>query len=184
MTARVRSNVAGVMALVWMSVIFAFSAQNKEESSAVSEEISDRLLSVSGWLFHLHIDEEKVFEILRSVEHVVRKGAHMTEFAILAILLYLWIGRWQILRLRRYSLAVALTVFYAASDEFHQLFVEGRAGRVSDVLIDGCGAVLGLALFLLLIHWGMLIAVRRRINVPVFRGTGTDTGQENRYHRK
>ena len=35
---------------------------------------------------------------------------------------------------------------YAASDEFHQLFVEGRAGRVSDVLIDSAGALAGVGI--------------------------------------
>lgn len=145
-----KSNVAGVLAVLWMVVIFAFSAQPKEESGMVSEAASVRLVDMTGWLFHLHIDEERVREIADAVEHFVRKGAHMTEFAILAILLYLWIERWRLSRLRQYGAAAALSILYACSDEFHQLFVEGRAGMVRDVLVDGVGAVLGLALFILL----------------------------------
>jgi VanZ family protein len=38
---------------------------------------------------------------------------------------------------------------YAASDEFHQLFVPGRSGEVKDVLIDSAGAVTGALLFYL-----------------------------------
>lgn len=143
-----RSTIAGIIALAWMCVIFAFSAQTKEESSAVSEGFSYRVVNTTGKLLHLNIDEEKVREIAGSIEHLVRKGAHMTEYAILAILLYVWIGRWQISRLRMACMAAALAVLYACSDEFHQLFVAGRAGKVSDVLIDSAGAVLGLALFL------------------------------------
>ena len=78
-----KSNVAGILAVLWMAVIFAFSAQPKEESSRVSES----LLNVTGWLFRLNIDEERVYEIARALERFVRKGAHMTEFAILAVLL-------------------------------------------------------------------------------------------------
>lgn len=148
--AQIRSNVAGILAVIWMAVIFAFSAQTKEESSAVSESFSDRLVSATGILFHLHIDEERLREIADALENIVRKGAHMTEFAILAALLYVWLDRWQWARLRRYGAAVMLAAVYACSDEIHQLFVEGRAGLVSDVFIDSAGALLGLGLFILI----------------------------------
>ena len=51
-------------------------------------------------------------------------------------------------RIRTAGVAAVSAVLYACSDEFHQLFVAGRAGRINDVLIDSAGAVLGLALFL------------------------------------
>lgn len=57
-----------------MAVIFAFSAQPKEESSRVSEEVSESLLNVTGWLFRLNIDEERVYEIAQALERFVRKG--------------------------------------------------------------------------------------------------------------
>ena len=147
-TARMRSTVAGIFALAWMCVIFAFSAQTKEESSAVSGGISCRVVNTVGLFLHLNLDEEQIREIANAIESFVRKGAHMAEYAILAILLYVWMGRWQISRLRMACIAAILAVFYACSDEFHQLFVAGRAGKVGDVLIDSAGAVLGLALFL------------------------------------
>ena len=43
-----------------------------------------------------------------------------------------------------------IRAFYACTDEFHQLFVPGRAGLLSDVLIDSLSAVLGLVVFALL----------------------------------
>jgi VanZ family protein len=139
---------AGILALVWMCVIFGFSAQTKEESSVVSEGVSYRLVESTGFLFHLHLDEEQLREIADSIENVVRKGAHMTEYAILAILIFVWIGQWQLTVLRRGCIAVLMSALYACSDEAHQLFVAGRAGRFSDVMIDSAGALLGLALFL------------------------------------
>lgn len=145
---RVRSTTAGVLALIWMCVIFAFSAQTKEESGAVSEGFSYHMVNATGLLLHLNIDEEKIREIANAIEGFVRKGAHMTEYAILAILIYTWLGRWQMSRLRMFCAAVILASLYACSDEVHQLFVAGRAGRASDVLIDSAGAVVGLALFL------------------------------------
>lgn len=147
------SNLAGILAMIWMCVIFSFSAQTKEESSVVSEGLSYRMVSSTGLLFHLHIDEEKIREIAGAIERFVRKGAHMTEFAILALLLFGWLCRWQISRLRKAAAATILAVLYACSDEFHQLFVPGRAGSVRDVLVDSAGIVLGMALFLLILRF-------------------------------
>lgn len=145
-------NLAGAAALLWMCVIFAFSAQTKEESSVVSEGLSYRMVDSAGFFFHLHLEEEQLRAIAASIENLVRKGAHMTEYAILAILLTIWIGRWELTILRRSGIAVIASAVYAGSDEFHQLFVTGRAGQISDVMIDSAGAVLGLAFFLL-VRW-------------------------------
>lgn len=145
------SNIAGILAIVWMCIIFAFSAQTKEESSVVSEGFSYRMVSTTGLFFHLNIDEEQLRELANSIEHFVRKGAHMTEYAILAILLFGWLGGWEMRQLCRTCTAMGLASLYACSDEFHQLFVAGRAGQISDVLVDSAGAVFGLALFLVLV---------------------------------
>ena len=139
---------AGVMALCWMCVIFSFSAQKREASSAVSEGFSYRVISTTTHLFHLNLDEERLREIANSIEPMVRKAAHMTEYAILSVLLYVWLGLWIQLRWKRGLAACFMTSLFAASDELHQLFVPGRAGRVNDVLIDIIGAVLGLFIFL------------------------------------
>ncbi|MGH3002026.1 MAG: VanZ family protein [Gaiellaceae bacterium] len=69
---------------------------------------------------------------------VLRKCAHMTEYALLAVLLVRATGS--------YRWALALTIAYAASDEFHQTFVRGRHGSPVDVGIDTVGALIGLAL--------------------------------------
>lgn len=148
-------NLAGILALVWMCVIFAFSAQTNEESSVVSEGISYRMVNSTGFLLHLNLSEKQLKMISLAVESFVRKGAHMTEYGILAILVFLWLGGWEMTALRRWSLAVAAAALYACSDEFHQLFVAGRAGCVTDVMIDSAGAALGLTLFVLLAGlWG------------------------------
>lgn len=70
---------------------------------------------------------------------VLRKGAHMTEYAILAALVVRASGA--------YAWSLALAVAYAASDELHQTFVRGRHGSPLDVGIDAAGALIGLALW-------------------------------------
>jgi VanZ family protein len=73
-------------------------------------------------------------------DEVLRKGAHLTEYAVLGALLLRAIGR----ELPAFALGIA----YAASDELHQHFVRGRHSSPFDVAFDACGLAIGLLLFL------------------------------------
>ncbi len=66
---------------------------------------------------------------------VLRKCAHVTEYAVLGYLLVRALGRT--------GLAFVAGVLYAASDELHQHFVRGRHGAVYDVAIDAVGVLAG-----------------------------------------
>jgi VanZ family protein len=69
---------------------------------------------------------------------VLRKLAHLVEFAILGALLFR--------ALRREPAAVALGAAYAATDEIHQAFVTGREGSPFDWLVDVVGVAAGVLL--------------------------------------
>ena len=69
---------------------------------------------------------------------VLRKLAHVAEYAILGALLYRAI--------RREPAAIALGSLYAVTDEVHQSFVTGRHGSVLDWLIDTTGVIAGVVL--------------------------------------
>lgn len=144
-------NLAGVLAIVWMCIIFAFSAQTKEESGAVSESVTYHVVSSTRMFFHLNISDEQVKEIADAIEGFVRKMAHMTEYGVLSVLLFIWLGQWEMSLLRRGGTASGAAAVYAATDEIHQLFVAGRSGRFSDVCIDTAGAILGIAVFVLIV---------------------------------
>lgn len=68
---------------------------------------------------------------------VLRKLAHVAEYAVLGSLLARAVGGWGV--------ALALGAAYALSDEVHQSFVAGRRGAPLDVLIDSVGVALGIA---------------------------------------
>ena len=134
--------------LVWMSLIFTASGDSH------SGQHSSRIIEpVLRWLFP-HITAATVSGIVL----FIRKCAHITEFAVLALLL------WRALRkpLRRdprpwrwsvAGFALLGTALYASSDEIHQLFVPTREGRFEDVAIDAAGAALGLFALWLLGKW-------------------------------
>jgi VanZ family protein len=73
-------------------------------------------------------------------DEVLRKGAHLTEYAILAMLLFRALGR--------VVPTLAIGILYAATDELHQAFVHGRHASPFDVAFDACGLALGLLIVL------------------------------------
>ena len=69
---------------------------------------------------------------------MLRKAAHMTEYAILGALLLRALGR--------ELPALFFGLAYAITDEIHQHFVEGRHASPIDVAIDGVGVAIGIFL--------------------------------------
>lgn len=126
---------------LWMMLIFSASADKKsyQHSSLLFEPLM-------RWLFP-HLSPLT----LDGLHHGFRKLGHLTEYAILA-----WLF-WRAFRrpVRRdprpwnwpaAACAFSLVFAYAATDEFHQIFVPSRTALVSDVFIDTAGGAAGLAL--------------------------------------
>lgn len=141
-----------VLTILWMTGIFLFSARPADLSSQDSSRLSGWIASIRYSDFDEWTPEEQL-AFTESIDYPVRKAAHATEYGILCILLTLTLSGFAAagkqLPLPVFGMAWIIAVLYAASDEFHQLFVFGRSGRLTDVLIDACGAALGLLLFYL-----------------------------------
>ena len=73
-------------------------------------------------------------------DEVLRKGEHITEYAVLGVLLLRALGR--------VVPALVVGMAYAATDEVHQHFVSGRHSSPFDVAFDACGVTLGLLIVL------------------------------------
>ena len=81
---------------------------------------------------------------IKSLDFYIRKNAHFIAYFILGILTL--VALIQSETRKPANLALLIGILYAVSDEFHQLFVPGRAGQFRDVLVDGAGTVLGVLL--------------------------------------
>jgi VanZ family protein len=81
------------------------------------------------------------------VELLLRKLAHVTEYAVLTLCWWRALRGMGVSRDIRFviALAVAISLAYSASDEFHQTFVHGRHGTPVDVLIDSIGITIAAA---------------------------------------
>jgi len=78
---------------------------------------------------------------------VLKKGAHMAGYALLALALLHGLSGGKPASRRHAFLAVVLAASYAVTDEFHQRFTPGRGPSVADVWIDTFGASIGLLLW-------------------------------------
>ncbi len=133
--------IAWAAVVLWMAVIFGFSAQPAAESSSVSDPFTDAWIA----LFHPDYDSlppEEQFNLHESASFIVRKIAHGTVYAVLGILLTSALSL-DLPPGKACAFAVPLAVLYAVSDEFHQTLVPGRSGQIRDVLIDTGGALAG-----------------------------------------
>lgn len=135
--------------LLWMGLIFSAS------SDRMSFQHSSRVIGpMLRWLFP-HLSDASVHATIVCI----RKSAHVTEYALLALLLWRGVRKgiltshprpWQ----WSDALWIALLVFfYAATDEFHQRFVSSRQASVGDVMLDTSGAILALLFLWALGRW-------------------------------
>ena len=125
-------------AAAWYAVIFAFSAQTGEESGELSGRIVHRSIGLMGELGALFRTD---WDALQLLSFLIRKAAHMGVFFVLTGLLLLGFRKIWTNPKACMTAALGLCAVLAALDEFHQLFVPGREGKLSDVLIDTCGAL-------------------------------------------
>jgi len=142
------SIIFAILALAIMILIFFFSHQAGDESSSTSSGISMFLAKLFTKDFD-NLSDASQFEVLSKYSFFVRKAAHFSVFAALGFFSNLALRRFFIenkISLPRFSIILnALFCFvYACSDEFHQLFIPGRVGCFSDVLIDFSGSVTAL----------------------------------------
>ena len=128
--------------VLWMVIIFSASADSH------SYEHSSRFIEpLLRWLFP-HMSQARVEQI----HHMFRKCCHLGEYAVLGSLLWRAIRKPDKKNPRPWNwietgLALSIVFFYAATDEFHQIFVPTRTPLISDVLIDTAGGAIGLVLF-------------------------------------
>lgn len=133
---------------VWMGIIFTASgdSDSAQRSSRVIEP-------VVRWLFP-HLSDDTVHLIV----FLVRKCAHLMEYAVLALLF------WRALRKpvrddprpwkwSEAGWAMLFVAAYGISDELHQALIPSRQGRLHDVAIDTAGAAVGLFTLWLLGRW-------------------------------
>jgi VanZ family protein len=109
--------------------------------------------ALSKWLPHISFSYDDTWvtwqEPYGMLEFFIRKGGHVSEFTILALLLGYALLAKPMKRSKVLVYTTLLSILYAASDEWHQTFVPGRTGHAIDVAVDTTGILLAIGWFVL-----------------------------------
>ena len=137
--------------VLWIAFIYFAS------TGAMSASNTSRIIGpLFRWLFPNITEAQLLF-----VHFTVRKSAHFTEYAILALLAaraFIPSTR-RFLRQRWFVAALALVVTVALLDEYNQSFNAARTGTIWDSMIDISGGALALIVFSL---WRTRRRLRRK----------------------
>jgi VanZ family protein len=136
---RIHAIVWRALAVAWAGLIFELS------TAGFGAGFTETLLNLMLGFAHLSLSPS-AFDL---VHFLLRKLAHLTEYAIFAMLIY---GsareddpfRW---RPQRAIWSALIAGAYSLTDEFHQRFVPGRSPSLVDCGIDTAGASLGMLIF-------------------------------------
>ena len=129
-------------------VIFYMSSRDATESAdmsgAVATDIFGRLLG----LFGVDLNDPETFSV---VDHIIRKLAHFSEYAVLGVCMTICVKTFDKPNYFTVILTLTSCFLYACSDEFHQYFVPGRSMQFTDAMIDTAGAATGTAISALIL---------------------------------
>ena len=154
-----------LLLVLQMTLIFTMSSFGSDSSNAQSNQIIHVLHQVFP-----NLSNDHSFFGVSNLVFIVRKAAHFTEYAILGLLFFL-VYRAYFVKLSdvKFSdaklllFALCSSFLYACTDELHQLFVSGRSGQFTDVLIDTLGALFGCLLLLMIRRLRKAWRARRRL---------------------
>ncbi len=139
-------------AILTAALIFYFSTQAGPESAELSDGVTLAVAKVVRPNYEALPSVQRL-SFLETLSLIVRKCAHFGEFALLAFNLMGWLRlrRWERPRVAALPWAWLIATLYAATDEWHQSFVEARGPALLDVGIDSAGALTGALVMLALL---------------------------------
>lgn len=176
--------ISWLLVLSCMGLIFFFSSQVSEKSSETSGRTLEIVINIIRPLID-DMPETQQFNITENIHVVIRKVAHATIYMILAFLssnaVYMQnyffnekkdnAKEKKFYKYKNSLITFIIAVLYAASDELHQLFVDGRSCEFRDVMIDSAGALVGIFLYILVFR--LILKSREKSRQKKYRSEKT-----------
>ena len=117
-----------IILIIWIAVIFFLSSQPSNISNNLSTNVTNLILNDS------------------SLNYYFRESMHMMEFLILGLVMITYSKK------KDYLLVFISCFILACTDEFFQLFIDGRTCELLDVILDTTGSFIGLTCYHLITH--------------------------------
>lgn len=153
----VKRKILTIIFIIWLIVIFIFSSMSGNESNGKSKKTINKALTEAATITNdlnitdVNTQSTKKIKIIEKLNAPLRKCMHASVYFVLSIIISFVLKMYKINNKKAFILAIVISFLYACTDEFHQIFVAGRTGCFSDVLIDTCGAFLGTTFFYILV---------------------------------
>ena len=127
-----------ILVILWMMLIFNFSKDNGNESTSLTNEVISTVVTT---FTDIEKNSKEMDEILDVTFIPVRKCAHFFVYFCLGLLV---MNALYICGVSRKTLIISsvICILFALSDEFHQTFVDGRAGSLVDALLDSSASLI------------------------------------------
>ncbi len=135
-----------ILIIIWMTVIFCFSAQDADDSSKTSGRTLKVIVDTLPETKDLKETEKE--EIIEDWQPTIRKLAHYSIYTIGGVLLYAFFNTTECINAKKVIYTILSGACYAITDEFHQYFVDGRSSEIRDVCIDTAGIITGMIIMI------------------------------------
>ena len=142
-----KKTISIVSLILWMIVIFSFSSADANKSTGTSDKVITTMIEIKDKITNNETPNNEKEIIVKNSSFYIRKIAHITEYLILGFLIFNLLKQYSVTNI---YYAIGLSILYSCTDEFHQLFINGRSGSIRDVLIDTIGILIGTYLYKLL----------------------------------
>ena len=136
-----------IVLILWMIVIFSFSSADANKSTGTSDKVITTIIEIKDKITNNETPNNEKEIIVKNSSFYIRKIAHITEYLILGFLMFNLLKQYSVTNI---YYAIGLSILYSCTDEFHQLFINGRSGSIRDILIDFIGILIGTYLYKLL----------------------------------
>lgn len=136
-----------IVLILWMIVIFSFSSADANKSTGTSDKVITTMIEIKDKITNNETPNNEKEIIVKNSSFYIRKIAHITEYLILGFLMFNLLKQYSVTNI---YYAIGLSILYSCTDEFHQLFINGRSGSIRDILIDSIGILIGTYLYKLL----------------------------------
>lgn len=133
-----------ILIIIWMIVVFIFSAQEGNISGDTSKSFT--MFIIELFTGGVELETSK----LEMIEGIIRKLAHYSIYAIGGFLIMNYSYTTTKSSKQKILYSIAFGAGYAITDEIHQYFVEGRSARLFDVGIDTLGVITGVVAYIVI----------------------------------
>lgn len=145
MRIKIQRVIFAILTILTFIMIFIFSSQSGEKSGSTSRGVTRKIIEILQ--IDKNMDKDNKELLIENCQHLIRKLAHFTIYAITGINMTGFIDTYNINKKKQLIVVVTVGFIYAILDEFHQTFSGSRTPAAKDVIIDTLGVLFGMGIF-------------------------------------